>query len=126
MIRPPPEGVDALPSTPSEAAHPVRTSVDRRAHQNPRVGLEPSGGVGDSAAAMLVSEGLEVALVAPRSSSKRARSRQHGKTDPIDAIATGRILLQEPKLPPFQPGDHERDLELLVDYRDQLQHECTP
>jgi transposase len=91
----------------------------------PRVGLEPSGGVGNAAAAMLVSAGLEVVLVSPRLSSKQARSRQRGKTDPIDAIAIGRVLLQEPKLPPFQPDGYERDLKLLVDYRDQLHHERT-
>lgn len=90
-----------------------------------RVGLEPSGGVGNAAAAMLVSSGLEVVLVSPRLSSKQARSRQRGKTDPIDAIAIGRVLLQEPKLPPFQPDGYERDLKLLVDYRDQLHHERT-
>lgn len=60
-----------------------------------------------------------------RLSSKQARSRQRGKTDPIDAIAIARVLLREPKLPPFQPDGSERDLKLLVDHRDQLHHERT-
>lgn len=93
--------------------------------ERPRVGLEPSGGVGNAAATRLVAAGIDVVLVSPRLSSRQARRGQRGKTDPIDAIAIGRVVLQEARLPPFQPHGYERDLKLLVDYRDQIHRERT-
>lgn len=94
-------------------------------HGDADVGLEPSGGVGNAAATVLHEAGHQVVLVSPRLSAKQARRRGQGKTDPIDAIAIARVMLQESTLPPFQPDGYEQDLKLLADYREQLHHERT-
>jgi transposase len=91
-----------------------------------RVGLEPSGGVGHAAAARLVEAGHAVVLVPPRLTAREARSlRSRGKSDPTDALAIGRVVAREDRLPPFRVHGYTTDLKLLVDHRDQLQSERT-
>jgi transposase len=91
-----------------------------------RCGLEPSGGVGHAAAALLQQHGLEVVLVPSRLSAREAtRNRRRGKSDPGDAIAIARVVQRETRLPVFHHGGEHEDLKLLVDYRDQLHSERT-
>jgi transposase len=92
----------------------------------PRIGLEPSGGVGHAAATFLQTNGADVVLVPSRLSAREAaRNSKRGKTDQGDAVAIARVLQREERLPQFRSGGHAEDLKLLVDYRDQLQSERT-
>jgi transposase len=91
-----------------------------------RCGLEPSGGVGHAAASHLQQIGVDVVLVPSRLSSREAsRNTKRGKTDQGDAIAIGRVVQRDDRLPVFRTGGHAEDLKLLVDYRDQLHYERT-
>lgn len=55
----------------------------------------------------------------------RRSSREPGKSDPIDALAVARAALREPDLPAARLDGPERDVRLLVDYRDTLVGERT-
>jgi transposase len=55
----------------------------------------------------------------------RKTARTYGKSDPIDAIAVARAVLQEPDLPTAQLDGDARDLRLLVDHREDLVAERT-
>jgi transposase len=55
----------------------------------------------------------------------RKKSRDYGKSDPIDAIAVARAALQEPDLPAAQLDGPARELRLLVDHREDLVAERT-
>lgn len=91
-----------------------------------RIGLEPSGGVGHAGATRLVEAGHMVVLVPPRLSAREAKAlRSRGKSDPGDALAIGRVVAREERLPPFQVHGYTTDLKLLVDHREQLQGERT-
>lgn len=95
-------------------------------HDCGRIGLEPSGGVGHAAATRLVKAGHAVVLVPPRLSTREAKAlRSRGKSDPTDALAIGRVVAREERLPPFQVHGYSTDLKLLVDHRDQLHGERT-
>lgn len=50
----------------------------------------------------------------------RRSAREPGKSDPIDALSVARAALREPNLPVAQLDGSERELRLLVDYRDVL------
>ena len=50
----------------------------------------------------------------------RRSAREPGKSDPIDALSVARAALREPSLPPARLDGVERELRLLVDYRDVL------
>jgi len=56
----------------------------------------------------------------------RRSSREHGKSDPIDALAVARAAVREPNLPVAQLDGEQRRLRLLVDHRDDLVAERTP
>jgi transposase len=67
-----------------------------------------------------------VVRVPPKLMAERRRSgRSYGKSDPIDALAVARAALEHPEL--AAPIEHEadRDLGLLLDYRDDLVAERT-
>jgi transposase len=50
----------------------------------------------------------------------RRSAREPGKSDPIDALSVARAALREPDLPMARLDGVERELRLLVDYRDVL------
>ena len=50
----------------------------------------------------------------------RKAARTRGKSDPIDALAVARAALREPGLPEARLEGPERDLQMLVDYREKL------
>ena len=50
----------------------------------------------------------------------RRSAREPGKSDPIDALSVARAALREPNLPTAKLDGVERELRLLVDYRDVL------
>ena len=50
----------------------------------------------------------------------RRSAREPGKSDPIDALSVARAALREPNLPVAHLDGVERELRLLVDYRDVL------
>lgn len=50
----------------------------------------------------------------------RRTARTGGKSDPIDALAVARAALREPDLPEARLEGPERDLQMLVDYREKL------
>jgi len=55
----------------------------------------------------------------------RRSAREPGKSDPIDALSVARAALREPNLPIARLDGIERELRLLVDYRDVLIAERT-
>jgi transposase len=55
----------------------------------------------------------------------RDSARTYGKSDPIDALAVARAALREPDLPAAHLDGPERDVRLLVDYRETLVAERT-
>jgi transposase len=74
----------------------------------------------------LLLAGERVVRVAPRlTASERRRGRPHGKSDRVDALAAARAALAQPDLPPAWLEGPERELALLVDYREQLVAERT-
>lgn len=50
----------------------------------------------------------------------RRSARTRGKSDPIDALAVARAALREPDLPEAQLEGPERDVQMLVDFREKL------
>ncbi|UMB70048.1 IS110 family transposase [Mycobacterium paraterrae] len=70
----------------------------------------------------LLSAGDQIVLRVPSQLMARARrgSRERGKSDAIDALATARAALREPDLPVARHHVWSRELKLLVDHRDDL------
>jgi transposase len=56
---------------------------------------------------------------------ERIRTRRPGKSDPGDALAIARVTLREHELPPPRRAGASRDLQLLVEARDDLVGEAT-
>lgn len=74
----------------------------------------------------LLRAGETVVRVPPKLMADTRRSaREHGKSDPIDALAVARAALREPDLPVAVLDGIERDVRLLVDHRDDLVAERT-
>lgn len=74
----------------------------------------------------LLLAGERVVRVAPRLTAReRRRGRRLGKSDRVDALAAARAALSEPGLPAARLEGPERELALLVDYREQLVAERT-
>jgi transposase len=91
-----------------------------------RIGLEGSAGYGAAAARFLLAAGLPAVEVPPQLSHReRIRTRRAGKSDPGDALAIARVALREPELPPVRIADASRELQLLVEARDDLAAEAT-
>lgn len=74
----------------------------------------------------LLRAGEKVLQVSPKLMvGSRRSSREPGKSDPIDALATARAALREPNLPVAQLEGRSRELKLLVDHREDLVGERT-
>jgi transposase len=69
----------------------------------------------------LLAAGETVVRVPPKLMAGARRSnREPGKSDPIDALSVARAALREPDLPSARLDGPERELRLLVDYREDL------
>jgi transposase len=91
-----------------------------------RIGLEGSAAYGAAAARFLLARGRTVCEVPPQLSHReRGRTRRAGKSDPGDALAIARVTAREAALPPVRLADTSRDLQLLVEARDDLVTEAT-
>ena len=55
----------------------------------------------------------------------RRSARTRGKSDPIDALAVARAALREPDLPVARLDGPDREIRLLVDYRESLVRDRT-
>lgn len=74
----------------------------------------------------LLAAGERVLRVPPKlMAGARDSARTRGKSDPIDALAVARAALREPNLPVAEHDDISRELELLVDHREDLVNERT-
>jgi transposase len=74
----------------------------------------------------LVRAGEAVVRVPPKMmAGVRRAARTRGKSDPIDALAVARAALREPDLPVAQLDGVAREIQLLLDHRDDLVAERT-
>jgi transposase len=74
----------------------------------------------------LVRAGEAVVRVPPKlMAGVRRGARTRGKSDPIDALAVARAALREPNLPAAQLDGVAREVQLLLDHRDDLVAERT-
>lgn len=74
----------------------------------------------------LLTAGQTVLRVPPKLMAHiRDSARTYGKSDPIDALAVARAALREPNLPAARLAGPDRDVRLLVDYRESLGAERT-
>jgi transposase len=91
-----------------------------------RIGLEGSAGYGAAAARFLLAAGEAALEVPPQLSHReRLRTRRAGKSDPGDALAIARVTLREADLPPVRLPDASREIQLLVEAREDLVAEAT-
>ncbi len=90
------------------------------------IGIEGSATNGASLARFLLDAGQAVREVPPHLTRReRIRTRRPGKSDPGDALAIARVTLREPNLPPVRRADVARELQLLVETREDLVAEAT-
>ena len=74
----------------------------------------------------LLKIGEQVVRVPPKLMAGARRSaRTRGKSDPIDALAVARAALREPDLPTARLDGPDREVRLLVDYRESLVKDRT-
>lgn len=91
-----------------------------------RIGIEGSAGFGAALARALHGAGRDVREVPPQLSHReRRRGRRAGKSDPGDALAIARVTARELDLPPVRLADGTRDVQLLVEAREDLVAEAT-
>jgi transposase len=91
-----------------------------------RVGLEGSAGYGAGAARYLLAADEAAVEVPPQLSHReRLRTRRAGKSDPGDALAIARVTSREAELPPVRLPDASRELQLVVEAREDLVAEAT-
>ena len=91
-----------------------------------RIGLEGSAGYGAGAARYLLAAGMAALEVPPQLSHReRLRTRRAGKSDPGDALAIARVTSRETSLPPVRLPDASRELQLIVEAREDLVAEAT-
>jgi transposase len=85
-------------------------------------GIENSGHFGRGLAQYLLLQGERVLEVSPHLTGKqRRRSVDRSKSDPNDALAVARVVLQDGhKLHPVAPEDETMQVRLLVEQRDNL------
>ena len=90
-------------------------------------GIENSGSFGRGLAQYLVGQDERVYEVSPHlTGRKRRTSLDRDKSDPTDALAIGRVVLQEGQhLPQVQPEDLSSILSVVVEHRDNLVGERT-
>lgn len=90
------------------------------------IGIEGSATYGASLARFLLDARQAVREVPPHLTRReRIRTRRPGKSDPGDALAIARVMLREPTLPPVRRADAARELQLLVEAREDLMAEAT-
>ena len=110
----------------SPAGH--RAVADWATRRDPaaRFGIEGSATYGASLARFLIGAGWTVHEVPPQLTRReRIRTRRAGKSDPADALAIARVTLTEPQLPPVRRADATRELQLLVEAREDLVADMT-
>ena len=91
-----------------------------------RFGIEGSATYGAALARFLIGTGWTVHEVPPQLTRReRIRTRRAGKSDPTDALALARVALTEPNLPPVRLADASRELQLLVEAREDMVAEMT-
>ena len=74
----------------------------------------------------LLAAGELVVRVPPKlMAAVRRSARTRGKSDPIDALAVARAALREPDLPVARLDGPDREIRLLVDYRESLVRDRT-
>jgi transposase len=74
----------------------------------------------------LLAVGEQMVRVPPKMMAQMRRwSRTYGKSDPIDALAVARAAWRDPDLPIAQLDGPDREVRLLVDYRDSLVSQRT-
>jgi transposase len=74
----------------------------------------------------LLTAGERIVRVPPKMMAHiRDSARTVGKSDPIDALAVARAALREPDLPMARLDGPDRELRLLVDYRESLVEQRT-
>ena len=90
------------------------------------IGIEGSATYGAALARFLDAAGQAVREVPPHLTRReRIGTRRPGKSDPGDALAIARVTLREPSLPPVRRADATRELQLLVEAREDLVAEMT-
>ena len=90
------------------------------------IGIEGSATYGAALARFLDAAGQPVREVPPHLTRReRIGTRRPGKSDPGDALAIARVTLREPSLPPVRRADAARELQLLVEAREDLMAEAT-
>jgi transposase len=90
------------------------------------IGVEGSASYGAALSRTLLASGLAVREVPPHLSRReRIHTRRAGKSDPGDALAIARVTLREASLPPVRADDASRELQMLVEARDDLVGEAT-
>ena len=108
------------------AGHAALRTWARAVAPGGRIGLEGSASYGAAAARFLLAAGEDVVEVPPRLSHReRLRTRRAGKSDPGDALAIARVTLREPALPPVRTPDRSREIQLLVEAREDVVAEAT-
>jgi transposase len=111
---------------PNEPAGFISLSAWLAEHGVERIGIEGSAGYGAAAARCLVAAGIAAVEVPPQLSHReRIRTRRAGKSDPGDALAIARVTLREPELPPVRLADASREIQLVVQAREDLVAEAT-
>jgi transposase len=90
-------------------------------------GIENSGSFGRGLAQYLVQQDEQVYEVSPHlTGRKRRTSVDRQKSDPTDALAIGRVVVQEgQRLPRIQPEECSSILGVVVEHRDNLVRERT-
>jgi transposase len=108
------------------AGHRALLDWATHAHPGGRIGVEGSASFGGAAARMLVAAGCDVREVPPQLSHReRLRTRRAGKSDAGDALAIARVTAREVDLPPVRLLDASREIQLLVEAREDLVGEAT-
>jgi transposase len=91
-----------------------------------RFGIEGSGSYGAPLARFLLESGADVREVpSALAVRRRQRKRSQGKSDPVDAMAIAKVVVEEDRLPTASRSDLLTDLKVLVDYHAQLSRDRT-
>lgn len=108
------------------AGHRALAAWSRAVAPGALIGVEGSASYGAPAARHLLAAGLAVREVPPHLSRReRIHTRRPGKSDAGDALAIARVTLRETHLPPVRLDDASRELQLLVEAREDLVAEAT-
>ena len=91
-----------------------------------RFAIEDCRHVSGALERMLIERGERSARVPPKLMAEARRSsRRRGKSDPIDAEAVARAAIRHPDLPEARLEGPDREVRLLVDYRETLVSQRT-